>query len=201
MCRRNDQKHKSVKALCFVAHPDDCIIYAKPFIDATPYIDWSILYLTYHKDHPRSIEISKYWNEQTHHLGQPDYTLDNITGISSISEDLILDLIKPYLKGIRVILTHGEDGEYGHIHHKLVHNICKHNSIAKVFFSNKGLMLSNRQVDTKHLPIHKNAINKYYNPVRMYEISDEAKSIIIEAKRHDTRQLNSLIHLPQKKVR
>jgi hypothetical protein len=187
MCYGNDKEWKNIKALCFVAHPDDCIIYAKPFIDATPYLEWSILYLTHHRDHPRSKEISNYWNHKTYHLEQPDYMLDNITGISSISKRTVLELVKPYMKDVHLLLTHGKDGEYGHIHHKLVHSICHDLSVAKIFFSNDGIMFSNKQIDTKSLPIHEKAIIKYFNPVRMYDISDEARSIIIEAKRNGTR--------------
>jgi len=187
MCSGNDKKIQSIKAVCFVAHPDDCIIYAKPFLDATPYIEWSILYLTYSKSHPRSIEVSKYWKHRTYHLEQPDLALEYFTGKTSISELLITDLARPYFQETSLILTHGSKGEYGHVHHKLVHSVCKTMPIPKVYFSNEGLILANRQIDTSYLPIHRNAIIKYYNPVRMYDISDEARSIIIEAKKNDTR--------------
>jgi len=187
MCSGNDKKIKSIKAVCFVAHPDDCIIYAKPFLDATPYVEWSILYLTYSKDHPRSMEVSKYWKHRTYSLEQPDLALDYFTGTTSICELQTANLARPHFQDTRLILTHGSEGEYGHVHHKLVHNVCKTIPIPKVFFSNDGLILANKQIDASNLPIHKNAINKYYKPVRMYDISDEARSIIIEAKKNDTR--------------
>ena len=187
MCSGNVKKIKSIKAVCFVAHPDDCIIYAKPFLDATPYIEWSILYLTYSKDHPRSMEVSKYWKHRTYSLEQPDLALDYFTGTTSICELQTANLARPHFQDTRLILTHGSEGEYGHVHHKLVHNVCKTIPIPKVFFSNDGLILANKRIDASHLPIHKNAINKYYKPVRMYDISDEARSIIIEAKKNDTR--------------
>lgn len=187
MCDKNNSKPRRIKALCFVAHPDDCIIYAKPFIDATPYLDWSILYLTYSKKHPRGAEISEYWKCDTDFLELPDYTKDILTNKSAISEELILRLSEPYIKNADLLLTHGKDGEYGHIHHKLIHRACQFVKIAKVFFSNQGLMISNKQINTDSLPLHKRDILKYHNNVRMYDISSDARSIIIEAKDNDTR--------------
>ena len=176
-----------MKALCFVAHPDDCIIYAKPFIDATPYLEWSILYLTYSKTHPRGAEIAEYWKYDTNFLEQPDYTLDLLTNKSSIFEELILKLASPYFESADILLTHGKDGEYGHIHHRIVHSACRSAKVAKIFFSNHGLMISNRQINTESLPLHRKDILKYYNYVRMYDISNDARSIIAEAKKNDTR--------------
>lgn len=187
MCDKNNSKPRRIKALCFVAHPDDCIIYAKPFIDATPYLDWSILYLTYSKKHPRGAEISEYWKCDTDFLELPDYTKDILTNKSAISEELILRLSEPYIENTDLLLTHGKDGEYGHIHHKLIHRACQFVNIAKVFFSDQGLMISNKQINTDSLPLHKRDILKYHNNVRMYDISSDARSIIIEAKDNDTR--------------
>ena len=55
-----------------------------------------------------------------------------ITGITDKGKDDPLDeslypRIAPHLHGADVIFTHNEDGEYGHIHHKAVHQYIKKN--------------------------------------------------------------------------
>ena len=50
-----------MRAVALVAHPDDCVIFAWPFIEAHPEFEWTIVYLTYTFSDPRAREISAYW--------------------------------------------------------------------------------------------------------------------------------------------
>ena len=45
-----------IKALCVVAHPDDCVIFAKPFIDTHKQYDWNISH-TYGADVQQLVSI------------------------------------------------------------------------------------------------------------------------------------------------
>ena len=53
-----------LKALCVVAHPDDCVIFAWPFIEAHPEFEWTIVYLTYTFFDSRAKEIQSYWDKR-----------------------------------------------------------------------------------------------------------------------------------------
>ena len=50
-----------MKAVCLVAHPDDCVIFGWPFIEAHPEFVWQNVYLTYNKQDPRAIEADNFW--------------------------------------------------------------------------------------------------------------------------------------------
>jgi len=45
-----------MKALCLVAHPDDCVIFAYSYIYNHPEMSWTICYLTYTEQAEREIK-------------------------------------------------------------------------------------------------------------------------------------------------
>ena len=114
-----------MKALCLVAHPDDCVIFAYSFIFNHPGLDWTICYLTYTKNDPRGQELCRFWSRRdiaTQFLGY----VDDYRDISNkkISFDIIRacrDIQRICCKH-DIILTHDAAGDYGHIHHKFVHD-------------------------------------------------------------------------------
>jgi len=135
---------KKISALVFVAHPDDEIIWMGGLILRNKNWNWTILSLCRKKDNDRN---PKFFNV---------CKLLGVEGIISDLDDELLipinkiDIIKRILINIRernyyYIFTHGENGEYGHIRHKEVHNavknVVKKNLIKcnKLYFFNYSL--------------------------------------------------------------
>lgn len=120
--------------VAFVAHPDDCIIYAMPFISHTQKHNWTIIYLTYASQSSRSLEIKKFWskrNVNTRFLGYKD--LNNIDTWDAASvADLLTDL------ECDILLTHSHEGEYGHNHHKFVNKVTEFLPFPKIYFKTSG---------------------------------------------------------------
>lgn len=154
-----------MKAICIIAHPDDCIIYARPLIEATPSIEWTIMYMTHKKDNLRGIEVAKYWKDK--HLifleHNDDYS-DHVLGRTKIPTKVVKKQIQNIIHNYDILLTHGPDGEYGHIHHKLVNTITNDLDIFKVVFSNSpNLTVEAKPLDLDLLPLHRWAIEHHYD--------------------------------------
>ena len=119
-----------MKALCLVAHPDDCVIFAYSYIYHHPEHDWTIGYLTYTEHDARAAEFKKFWrtrNIDTVFLGFEDHWHDNEQ--KQLTRWYGLDAVAAcwnLAKDFDVVLTHDEHGDYGHIHHKVVHDAVKH---------------------------------------------------------------------------
>jgi len=181
-----------VKALCVVAHPDDCVIFARSFIDNFSLWHWHIVYLTYTNTDPRASEMRAYWDERnitTDFLGFQDDYADQLAGelktwsgldaANSIS--LAITQFAPDL-----ILTHYEDGDYGHIHHKFVNQtVHMNNSIAKVYFAstfNYNIEYFAREaLDLARFPLHAEVIAGFQDRDHgRYILTPEAKQLINE---------------------
>ena len=128
-----------MKALVLVAHPDDCVIFASGYMDAHPEYEWTIKYLTCWRFHKRGREMSKYWRkrgEKPRYLGFKDHGRDlGLNGLHTWSEAEALRVLRREAQGYELILTHNEEGEYGHPHHRVVHKAVKDLPVAKVYFS------------------------------------------------------------------
>lgn len=157
-----------MKAICVVAHPDDCVIFAWPFIDTFAQFDWTILYLTYDTYTDRGKEISDFWTKRkikTEFLGHIDTYLDIES--NKISFDSELARRQLITKAIRfdLILTHNQNGEYGHIHHKFVHESLSILNKPKVFFADSQSynFICNRtsKLDLDELPLHKDVVSGF----------------------------------------
>lgn len=119
-----------MKALCLVAHPDDCVIFAYSYIYHHPEHNWTIGYLTYTEQDPRGREYQQFWqrrNIPTVFLGFEDHWHDNeqkqLTrwyGIDAAAACWNL------AKDFDLVLTHDEYGDYGHIHHCVVNDAVKY---------------------------------------------------------------------------
>lgn len=119
-----------MKALCLVAHPDDCVIFAYSYIHNHPKLDWTIGYLTYTADSERGAELAAFWQQRNIpcvFLGFVDdyqdqkqqqllhwHSIDAMAACAGLAAQYDL------------VLTHDEHGDYGHIHHQVVHDAVKH---------------------------------------------------------------------------
>jgi LmbE family N-acetylglucosaminyl deacetylase len=112
-----------MKAICIVAHPDDCVIFAYSFIHAHPEYEWTICYLTYTDTDPRGKEFVTFWNQRnvkTKFLGYVDDWHDIENGRISFDEDRARTDIQLAIADQDIVLTHNAEGDYGHIHHVFV---------------------------------------------------------------------------------
>lgn len=175
-----------LKALCVVAHPDDCVIFAKPFIDTHPQFDWHILYLTYTIYEPRGMEMSKYWATQgitTIQLGFTDDYKDMENDSLSFNHEQAAREIASICQTYDLILTHNPDGDYGHIHHKFVSRCVAATDKPVVHFASIGqenlICGAKTNVDLSQLPLHKEVIEGFENiNLGRYTLSDKAKELM-----------------------
>jgi LmbE family N-acetylglucosaminyl deacetylase len=119
-----------MKALCLVAHPDDCVIFGYSYIHNHPELDWTIGYLTYTAQDPRGAELAAFWQRRNilcvflgfvdDYHDQEQQQLLQWYGIDAVAD--CANLARQY----DLVLTHDEHGDYGHIHHQVVHDAVKH---------------------------------------------------------------------------
>jgi LmbE family N-acetylglucosaminyl deacetylase len=112
-----------MKAMCVVAHPDDCVIFAYSFMHAHPQYEWTVCYLTYTKNDARGLEFFNFWNRRsikTRFLGYQDDWHDIQNDRISFDEDSARKDLQLAIADQDLILTHNEQGDYGHLHHVFV---------------------------------------------------------------------------------
>lgn len=157
-----------MKALCLVAHPDDCIIFGLGYILAHPEYNWRICYLTYRLNSPRGREIADFWatrNIPVDFLGFRDDPSDIKTNQLSFDPVMANNFIAQEIRSANLVLTHGAAGEYGHIHHKFVHDCCRHHANL-VTFAQKGVAYAvpSNYYRSTDLPIHGVYIKDFVDP-------------------------------------
>jgi LmbE family N-acetylglucosaminyl deacetylase len=166
-----------MKAIVAVAHPDDCIIYASAYMNAHPEYSWHIVYLTFKDTDARAKEIRNYWNKKnitTKFLGFYDNVRDFYHNkLHFWSENDVKTALVKEVCDAELLLTHGVEGEYGHIHHKTVHNAIVNLPIKKIFFSNNGKIIYPITVDLSEIPLHRDAV-AYFTETKIakYEVQD-----------------------------
>ena len=166
-----------MKAIVAVAHPDDCIIYAGAYIDAHPEYQWHIVYLTFKETDDRAKEIRKYWNKRnitTKFLGFYDNVRDlNYNKLHFWSADDVKTALFKEIDDFELMLTHGSEGEYGHIHHKTIHEVLVNAPIKKILFSNNGKITYPVTVDLTEIPLHRVDV-EYFTKTKIakYEVQD-----------------------------
>ena len=152
-----------MKALVLVAHPDDCVIFASAYMDAHPEHEWTIVYLTHWRWHKRGREMSRYWRKRgikTSYLGFKDHGRDlGTNSLRTWDKHDALRALWQAAANYELILTHGEEGEYGHPHHCLVNESVKYHNVSKVYFSldENDLMLP-LNIGMSELPRHRESI-------------------------------------------
>lgn len=158
-----------MKALCLVAHPDDCVIFAYPYIYHHIHYAWTIAYLTHESKDDRAREMSQFWQRRgidTVFLGFEDHYDDDQQKKFTrwLPESAVLacrDLAGQY----DLVLTHDANGDYGHIHHKLVHEAVT-NHLGLVTFSPPGqgtkYILPQDAYSIDELPVHAHVIQAFH---------------------------------------
>jgi LmbE family N-acetylglucosaminyl deacetylase len=158
-----------LKAIAAVAHPDDCVIFARPYIDAHPEYEWHIVYLTYAAQDPRAQEVAAYWTARgvtTEFLGFRDDYEDQKTQRFNFwsCTDALTSLINA-CNAADLIVTHYEDGDYGHIHHKLVNRAVRKLAINQVYFAStfnyNTRYIAKDNLPLDQFPLHRDVIEQF----------------------------------------
>jgi len=118
-----------MNALCLVAHPDDCVIFAFGYIYHHPEFTWTIAYLTYQEHEARSQELKNFWNRRgisCVFLGfEDDWHDQELQKFTRWSAEEAQHKCWELAQEYDLVLTHDQFGDYGHIHHQLIHDAVK----------------------------------------------------------------------------
>ena len=180
-----------MRAVALVAHPDDCVIFAWPFIEAHPEFEWVIVYLTYRASDPRGQELKAYWDKRgiaTVFMGYIDDYTDQQTGKFNFWDPgLVGEHTATMVRAINpdLILTHYKDGDYGHIHHMFMYQIANSLDIPKVYFASTfNYNIEYAVVDSvaiEELPLHQEVIEGFQDRnIGRYIVTPEAELILKE---------------------
>ena len=177
-----------MKALCIVAHPDDCVIFAYSFIHSHPALDWTICYLTYTKNDPRGQELAQFWSHRgivTQFLGYVDDYRDIENNIISFDIEDARHSIQHICNNYDVILTHDANGDYGHIHHIFVHDSIPAEHRHVITFAAPGTgtntyTIPNGTYSLDELPQHGQIIKGFHSNSHSnsYSISKDTKVML-----------------------
>ena len=158
-----------MKALCMVAHPDDCVIFGYSYIYNHQHLDWTIGYLTYQPTDPRAREITDFWLRRHINcvfLGFEDHWHDNEQQqFTRWDPNDAMAACQHLVKHYDIVLTHGSQGEYGHIHHKLVHRaVNTHNCCVLFCDLGQGPVYSvpREAYSLDELPMHREVIQGFH---------------------------------------
>ena len=133
-----------VDKLLIVAHPDDELLWGGANMLREP--GWLVLCAT-NAEHPvRSKEFAKSMSfcnatEFNMYNVKDVYTEDDVISDRLFAgSDFETKLVELATQSWKIVLTHNEQGEYGHAHHKSVHRlVLKHFPNAKTFESSRLL--------------------------------------------------------------
>jgi len=177
-----------MKALCLVAHPDDCVIFGYSFIHRYQRLDWTIGYLTYTETSPRGSEVAAFWRRRgikTVFLGfEDDYADQQQQRFTRWSSTEAQRRMYDLAQGFDLVLTHDAEGDYGHIHHRLVHDaVANHSNLATFAPHGQG---TNRFVippgvyDSSELPMHKDIVAGFHSlgHINEYTIPTSVKEFL-----------------------
>ena len=173
------------RALLLVAHPDDCIIFGYPFLHIHPEFKWDIIYLTYFVKDDRAREVRSFWrkhNIDTYFLGnRDDYSYVERGELGFCGKEAKAK-IQYLARGYRLILTHNEDGDYGHLHHKFVHECVKGIEIPQIYFAstfNTNYECTCPDYGLEDLPLHREVIEGFQDRLTgRYIVTEPARKFI-----------------------
>jgi LmbE family N-acetylglucosaminyl deacetylase len=171
-----------------VAHPDDCVIFAGAFLHAYHDLDWTLAYLTHHVDSPRGREIQQFWHRRNRpclFLGYQDHWHDNQQRqFTRWDPDLAGQACWALCQQYDMILTHDHNGDYGHLHHELVHRSVRSHP-APVFFAapgqgNLALEWPAHIYNLDELELHRDVIQGFFehSMISHYCVSTAAQHIL-----------------------
>jgi hypothetical protein len=158
-----------MRAMAVVAHPDDCVIFAYSYIHNHPEYTWTICYLTYCEWEPRAQEFRQFWNRRnvtTIFLGYRDDYRDIENKCISFNQDQAHREIANIIESYDLILTHDEHGDYGHLHHRFVHEATQHHP-CRVTFAGPGQGTVKYSVEPgaytlDELPLHRDIVAGFH---------------------------------------
>ena len=157
------------RALCIVAHPDDCVIFGYHYMLANRQFEWTIGYLILEDDSPRVEEMRGYWRRHAidvfslalpHDPPPSDITHQRCSIPRAEAQRRIGETVGRY----DLLLTHGEEGEYGHPHHRFLHGIVAEMGRGFVAFDvgpSPPLRYASPRDDQESLPLHGRAIRRF----------------------------------------
>lgn len=115
---------KNTEKVMIVAHPDDEILWGGAHLLEDNYL---VVCVTCKDDSKRAVEFTKAMkatNDKFIMLGYPDKTNGERDNWQLHKQKISNDLQKIIeLKDWHVIVTHNPEGEYGHIHHKIINEL------------------------------------------------------------------------------
>lgn len=159
-----------------VAHPDDCVIFAYSYMHHHPEYSWTVCYLTYTKHDDRGQEFLEFWQRRSvavKFLGHKDSWNHekNCPGqIDSVQAQKDIGLA---IADQDLILTHNQQGEYGHPHHIIV-NQATANHPCRITFAGPGqgtvkYVLPPGSYSLDELPLHKDIIATFHQDTHVNE--------------------------------
>ena len=159
-----------MKALCLVAHPDDCVIFAYSYMYHHTEYAWTVAYLTYTDTDPRGAEVKTFWNQRgidCVFLGFEDAWQDQEQQtFTRWSQSEAMDRCRTLASTYDIVLTHDAQGDYGHIHHRLVHDAVQdHTRLVTFAPPNSGnvtLTLPPDAYSLQELPVHAEVVQQFH---------------------------------------
>ena len=122
--RNFDVDLTNINKVMFVAHPDDDMIWGGSHLIDDDYL---VVCITCGARADRVEEFKNVMdatNDKYIMLDYPDKTNGERDNWNTVYDDITKDVEQILaMKDWELIVTHNEDGEYGHIHHKMTHNI------------------------------------------------------------------------------
>ena len=153
-----------------VAHPDDCVIFAYSFMHHYPKFDWTVCYLTYSATDYRGSEFAAFWHRRgitTKFLEFVDdwHDIENkCISFDQLAADRAIALA---IADQDLVLTHNQQGDYGHLHHVFVNCCVTKHFTNTVTFEGPGqgncvFSLDAGAYSLDEFPQHKNIVEPFH---------------------------------------
>lgn len=159
--RNFDVDLENIDKVMIVAHPDDDMIWGGSHLIDDNYL---VVCITCGAREDRVLEFKNVMNATGSKyimLDYPDKTNGERDNWDTVYSDITKDIERILaMKDWKLIVTHNENGEYGHIHHKMTHSIVK-----SVYESN--------YLDKDNLYF----FGKYYKADKIDEVKDNLEEI------------------------
>lgn len=159
--RNFDVDLENIDKVMIVAHPDDDMIWGGSHLIDDNYL---VVCITCGAREDRVLEFKNVMNATGSKyimLDYPDKTNGERDNWDTVYSDIIKDIERILaMKDWKLIVTHNENGEYGHIHHKMTHSIVKS-------------VYENNYLDKDNLYF----FGKYYKADKIDEVKDNLEEI------------------------
>ena len=159
--RNFDVDLENIDKVMIVAHPDDDMIWGGSHLIDDDYL---VVCITCGAREDRVLEFKNVMNatgDKYIMLDYPDKTNGERDNWDTVYSDITKDIERILaMKDWKLIVTHNEAGEYGHIHHKMTHSIVKS-------------VYENNYLDKDNLYF----FGKYYKADKIDEVKDNLEEI------------------------